>query len=105
MSYDTTGTAIVKGWLIINDIDSSNIIGKWEFKSIGNALDIGPQVGSGELIGGTLEDGIWVELNPQFRDNNLQLIGILGNNKFSGVWQWTSIVGITNHGTFEALKN
>ena len=64
-----------------------------------------PEVGekSGP-IGGVGEDEIWVELNPQYRDNNLQLRGTLDDNRYAGEWMWISFVGITNQGTFEALR-
>lgn len=104
-SFDSSGTAIVEGWLIMNLKDSSQIIGKWHFEKIGNPQDIGPQVGNGVLEGGVKQNEMWVELNPQFRDNNLQLIGSMENNKYSGTWQWISFIGITNYGTFEAIKD
>jgi len=104
-SYDSLGTAIVKGWFRMIHEDSTKIIGNWSFEKIGNPQDIGPQVGAGKLIGGIDQDRVWVELNPQFKDNNLQLIGSITGNKFSGEWMWLSFAGISNHGTFEAIKN
>ncbi len=104
-SYDSLGTAIVKGWFTMNYKDSVHIIGNWSFEKIDNPQDVGPQVGAGKLIGGIDQDKVWVELNPQFRDDNLQLIGSITGNKFSGKWMWLSYAGISNHGTFEAIKN
>jgi hypothetical protein len=103
-SYDSTGQVIVKGLIIINDEDSSNITGHWVLDKIGNPEDIGPQVGSGELIGTITNNEFWFNLNPQFSDNNLLLTGSAENNKFSGNWQWISFIGVTNQGTFEAVK-
>lgn len=51
-----------------------------------NPQGIGPQVGSGELIGSIANERIRFELNPQYRDNNLQLIGTIEDNKYRGVW-------------------
>ncbi|HED05906.1 MAG TPA: hypothetical protein ENI61_04395 [Ignavibacteria bacterium] len=104
-SYDTSGTAIVKGRFTLNYKDSLQIIGEWHFEKIGNTQNIGPQVGSGKLIGNVKQHRIWIELNPLFRDNNFLLIGTMENNKYIGVWKWISFSGITNHGTFEAEKN
>lgn len=104
-SYDSTGTAIVQGWFTMNYQDSVQIIGNWSFEKIGNPQDVGPQVGAGKLVGGVDQDRIWVELNPQYRDNNLQLHGSITDNKYSGEWMWLSYAGISNHGTFEAIKN
>lgn len=104
-SYDTKGNTIVKGWLIMDYQDSSQITGEWNFEKIGNPKDIGPQVGSGKLVGSLEPDRVLVELNPQYKDNNLLLSGTIKDNNYSGVWQWISFTGITNHGTFEAIKN
>ncbi|MCH7612087.1 MAG: hypothetical protein IIB95_12420 [Candidatus Marinimicrobia bacterium] len=103
-SYDTTGVAIVKGWLTLNYEDSLHITGEWHLEKIGNPQNIGPQVGSGNLIGGIDQGRVWVELNPQYADNNLQLIGIIEDGYYEGEWIWLSIVGITNRGSFEAVR-
>jgi hypothetical protein len=71
---------------------------------VGNPQDIGPQTGDGTLVGGFHNGKLWVELNPQFRDNNLQLTGTLVGNRYSGEWAWISFVGITSTGTFEAVR-
>ncbi len=104
-SYDSLGTAIVKGWFTIVQQDSVQLIGNWSFEKIGNPQDVGPQVGAGKLVGGVDQDRVWVELNPQYKDNNLQLQGSITGNQYSGKWMWISFAGISNHGTFEAVKN
>lgn len=104
-SFDSLGMAIVRGWFTMIHEDSTKLIGNWSFEKIGNPQDIGPQVGAGKLVGGVDQDRAWVELNPQYRDHNLQLIGTIKGNKFSGKWMWLSLAGISNHGTFEAIKN
>lgn len=104
-SYDTLGTALVKGWFTMNFQDSSSVIGEWHFEKIRNPKNIGPQVGSGELVGGLNKDGIWINLNPQFIDHNLLLTGIMEDHTYSGEWVWISFIGPTNHGTFEAIQN
>jgi hypothetical protein len=104
-SYDTNGTAIVSGWFTMNLSNLDSISGEWHFKQLGNAQNIGPQTGDGTLIGGTSNGRVWIELNPQFRDNNLQLTGTLETNKYFGQWIWISFAGITNRGIFEAIKN
>ena len=103
-SFDTTGTPIVKGWFTMSFQDSTKIKGEWYFEKIGDPKNIGPQVGSGELEGGVNEGRIWIELQPKYRDNNLQLDGKIQNNYYSGKWQWISFIGPTNYGTFVAFK-
>ncbi len=103
-SYDTTGNAIVKGWFTMEYQDSTRISGNWNFEKIGNPQDIGPQVGLGVLVGDIRQGKVYIELNPQFKDNNLQLLGIIEDNKYSGEWVYTSYIGITNRGMFNAIK-
>jgi hypothetical protein len=104
-SYDTNGVAVVRGWLTITYQDSAHITGEWRLDKIGNPQGIGPQVGSGKLAGSFHEGKLIVELNPQFRDNNLQLVGYFQQGDYRGEWFWISFVGITGRGTFEAIKS
>ena len=103
-SYDSSGVALVNGWFTMSISNSNAISGEWHFKPIGNPQNIGPQTGDGALIGGIDSGRVWVELNPKFIDNNLQLNGTLQNGRFAGQWTWISFVGITNRGRFEALR-
>lgn len=103
-SFDESGTLIVTGWLNINLTDPDSITGEWHLQKIGNPENIGPQVGTGALIGGSYENQLWIELNPQFRDNNLQLVGTLRDQTLSGEWFWISFPGVTGQGTFEAVR-
>ena len=103
-SYDTTGVALVTGWFTLSVSDSSTISGEWHFRAIGNPENIGPQTGDGTLIGGLAEGEVWLELNPGIRDNNLQLHGILEGDRYAGDWMWITLFGVTNHGTFKALR-
>jgi hypothetical protein len=104
-SYDTNGVAVVGGWLTITYQDSSHITGEWRLYKIGDPQGIGPQSGSGKLVGSFYEGKLIIELNPQFRDNNLQLVGSLQQGYYRGEWIWISFVGITGKGTFEAIKS
>jgi len=104
-SYDTTGTAIVNGWFTMTISDSGAISGEWHFNPIGNPQNIGPQTGEGNLIGSIYENNIWIELNPQYADNNLQLTGTLEGDRYAGEWMSIGFPGVTNHGSFEAIRN
>jgi hypothetical protein len=103
-SYDTTGAAVVTGWFTLDVSDSGAVSGEWHFWGIGNPRDVGPQIGGGALVGGFAEGDLWLELNPQFRDHNLSLHGTLQDDRYAGEWVWSSFVGVTNHGTFEAFR-
>ena len=105
ISYDSSGAPIVKGWFTMNITDSVSISGEWHFKKIGKPKDIGPQIGDGVLIGGLKQDFVWIELNPQYIDNNLLLTGMIEDSNYRGEWTWISYAGPTNRGTFKAIKN
>lgn len=104
-SSDTTGVLLVQGWMTLDIQDSTQVTGEWHFGKVGNPEDIGPQVGSGELLGSFYQGELSVELNPNMADNNILLVGILTNNRYHGDWTWSTIIGPTSSGVFEAVKN
>jgi hypothetical protein len=101
-AYDSLGSIVAVGTLSFEMKDSTNITGVWEIKKVGDPQNIGPQVGKGELVGGLSDGTLWIELNPEFRDNNVFLQGKLEKNKYNGKWFYSSFIGLTNWGTFEA---
>jgi hypothetical protein len=103
-SYDSSGSALVNGWLTIVTADSATVSGEWHFDAIGTPERIGPQTGDGKLVGGINGAKVWIELNPSVRNNNLQLNGTLVRDRLSGQWTWISYDGIRNQGTFEAVR-
>lgn len=103
-SYDSSGTAVVKGWFKTDAKDSINFDGVWCFKEIGHPENIGPQTGDGELVGGFEEDKVWINLNPQMKDNNVFLLGDKNENGIIGEWTWSTFSGPTSGGQFIAEK-
>ena len=103
-SFDTSGLAVAKGWLALNIKDSANFTGKWNIQLIGHPDPgrVGPQSGQGKLTGHQDGTKVFVELHPGFVDNNLGLLGEMDSGTIRGEWQWTSYVGLSGHGTFEA---
>lgn len=104
-SYDSSGTMIVQGWFTLVIADSNHISGEWHFLQVGGGSGIGPQVGDGSLVGGFHSALLWVELNPRFRDNNLELVGTFSTTAYSGTWRAIGLMGIYNHGTFQASRD
>ena len=81
------------------------LIDELQKEKVGNPKNVGPQIGEGNLVGGLITpDSILIELNPQYSDNNLQLSGSYSNNLIKGKWMWISFIGLTNEGTFEAVR-
>ena len=112
-SYDSLGSLVGVGWLTfeVTEIDSQIHIsgtkfeGEWHIKNLTDRQDVGPQLGDGELVGGPSDSRIWMELNPQWADNNLGLDGVIEDNRIEGKWYASSFPGVTNWGTFKAIKN
>jgi hypothetical protein len=101
---DTTGTLVVHGWFTMVLSDSDSITGEWHFAAVGSPQHIGPQTGDGKLVGGFHDTTLWIELQPDWVDNNLQLRGTLKGDRYAGTWEWISFKGRTNWGRFEAVK-
>jgi hypothetical protein len=56
------------------------------------------------MLEGTIDNnGISLDLNPGWRDNNTVLVGKFEDNKITGKWAWISFIGITEEGTFIAI--
>jgi hypothetical protein len=103
-SYDSSGVPLVKGWFTMDLTNPDSVTGEWHFSPIGNPQHIGPQTGDGELLGSFVDSALWIELQPQYRDNNLELAGTIKGGRYAGRWMWISFRGVTNSGEFEALK-
>lgn len=104
IGYDSTDIKIVKGWIKINFDDSTTISGEWELDKIGDLQNIGPQLGSGQLIGSVQDSQLFLNLNPQYADNNVFLICPYNNQKLIGKWNYVGFPGIINYGCFVAEK-
>jgi len=98
--YDSTGVKINRGWLKMEISDSADITGEWRVKNIQH----NPFGGKGDLKGGFDHKRLWLNLYPGFIDNNIFLSGELEDNIYSGEWSFVTIAGVTDYGTFEAIK-
>lgn len=56
-------------------------------------------------MGGIRGARVTVNLNPQWVDNNVFLSGSFDKDRFSGTWMWSTFVGSTAEGKFEALQS
>ncbi|MBT4453661.1 MAG: hypothetical protein HOC49_06415 [Candidatus Marinimicrobia bacterium] len=96
----------VQGEMEINIEKDSTITGTWKTELVegfsGN--DVGPQIGTGELIGGINDGKLYLQMNPGFIDNNIDLTGGGIVDEYSGTWVWISFAGITSSGSFELKK-
>lgn len=102
--YDSTGAKIVKGWIKIVFDDSLHLSGEWELDKIGDPQKIGPQVGSGNLVGSLENHQLVLNLNPNYVDNNVFLVCPYDDQKLTGKWNYSGFPGKINYGTFVAEK-
>jgi hypothetical protein len=110
--YDKSGGLIIEGQLSIILIEprrmqseeSIQIKGIWQLNKVGNQEKIGPQVGSGELIGSIIRGEVYINLNPNISDSNVNLKGTIEGKRFHGSWSFDGYAGAINQGTFEATR-
>lgn len=105
-AYDSLHTKVITGWFTMLMDSDSTITGEWHFSNVGDVRDdIGPQLGDGTLAGFRTGDLISIGLNPDIVDNNVFLIGSEESGIIAGGWTWATIAGISNWGTFTALRH
>ena len=103
--YSANGNTVITGYLWIDSVDSTTVKGRWDFKSISNEENLGPQVGKGKFEGIKDSQGnMSLNLNPEWIDNNVLLIGSYLNSQYSGDWNYVGFPGVINTGTFEAKQ-
>ena len=103
--YSDNGSIIISGYLWVDSVDSSIVTGRWDLKRVGNEENLGPQIGKGNFKGVKDSGGsMSLNLNPEWVDNNVFLIGSLLNSSYSGDWNYVGYPGVINSGTFEAKQ-
>lgn len=100
--YDRNGKKIVEGSISITSLEKDSIRGEWRLEQVGQAEHIGPQVGAGALTGTVAESSVYINLNPNMADNNVNLVGQIDKGRYSGKWSYNGYAGSMNYGTFEA---
>jgi len=104
-AFDTSGTEVVRGVMLIVIDDSSRITGLWDLhRTDTGATMIGPQVGRGSLVGVREGKSVWMNLNPQYADNNVMLFGAITRAGIYGTWEYIGFPGVMNRGAFRALR-
>lgn len=110
--YDRSGSKVVEGRLSITSVESKRIQkeesiqikGNWQLNKVGDQEKIGPQVGSGELVGSIIQGKVYLNLNPNINDSNVFLEGTIEGKRFHGTWSFKGYAGAINQGTFEATR-
>jgi hypothetical protein len=103
-AYNSEGDLAVNGTMTLAVIDTTSISGTWSFVAVLPSEKIGPQVGTGRLEGRLQKSSISINLNPGWADNNVFLQGTVSSDRISGRWMWSTFIGPTAEGTFEATR-
>lgn len=104
--YYANGNKIVAGGIVLNIKEDGTLTGTWALEKTGSSggINIGPQIGTGQLTG-TIEGAkASINLNPEYVDNNVILDGEFRNGQFVGTWTNITFRGPWVHGDFEAIK-
>ncbi|HSE42657.1 MAG TPA: hypothetical protein VLH08_17950 [Acidobacteriota bacterium] len=98
-----SGIPVVGGLLHLDEVNTTRVSGRWEFAPIGSSnVEVGPQIGSGTLVGSFDGNLLSIDLNPGFADNNVFLSGTFQGNTLRGEWSFSGIAGPVSQGTFIA---
>jgi len=108
-AWSDSGTRLLEGVLAIAPQPNQHVSGTWSIHwaagaDTANANDIGPQLGSGDLIGVVQDTTVLVDLTPSFADNNVELLGCVTAAGFAGTWSHVGIAGEIAHGPFTATR-
>ena len=104
--FDTNGNQVVEGVLNLSINATNRVQGDWNLHEVNtNKLKrLGPQTGSGKLIGQIIEGKINLDLNPGWADNNVILDGLITSTNIMGTWGYYGFAGKLRGGKFEAAK-
>ena len=103
-AYDSSGKKIIQGWFEISIMDSSQIKGTWHLHKTANVGEVGPQTGDGSLRGRVYNNSVYINLNPDFSDNNVILRGPAFDYVTEGEWSWVNFKGVVKKGTYKAIR-
>jgi len=86
--------------------EDSTVTGNWIINwvsGVDTTTPVGPQVGSGALQGRLWPDTtVWLNLNPNYFDYNVFLVGAATVNGLAGRWDYSGFPGTLAHGRFTA---
>src|SRR4029079_15104271 len=102
--YDEAGKKVISGRLNLTEIKGQDTKGKWELKQVGKAGKLGPQVGTGNLVGQVESNQVNINLNPDWNDNNIFLSSKFAKGELRGDWHFSTFAGAASKGTFVAKK-
>ncbi len=101
-AYDQSDRLVVVGDLVFHQLDTVHVKGAWQMLNVNGAEMTGISEAFGRFEGQLKADSLYIDLNPQWRDNNVILYGQFKNGIYQGKWQHIGFPGVMNEGRFEA---
>lgn len=105
--YSASGEQVLRGSIQLEFHDDTTVTGSWSIAWVAGAdttQPVGPQVGTGALVGTRHGDTLRLELNPQFADNNVGLRAVATGSGWRGEWEWSGFPGLMSRGRFTASR-
>jgi hypothetical protein len=103
--YDPAGNLVVTGRLSLVSLTNGRLQGQWNLQQAGDtSVRLGPQIGTGVLDGHVVGNQVWIGLNPNYVDNNVNLLGLWGGNTLTGRWEYYGFFGPLGQGPFTAVR-
>lgn len=104
-ALSATGQPLLAGHIEFAFPDDSTLTGTWAIAWLPGAdttEQVGPQVGSGVLIGAYRGGTLLIQLNPTNADNNVALQAVPSAGGYAGHWDWITATGPRSGGAFVA---
>jgi len=101
------GQVLLVGQLTFTETADSTVTGTWNIRWAPGADTtslVGPQVGSGILVGLWQGSALLFDLNPGNADHNVLLQAYPRPGGYAGTWDWTTFNGPRITGTFVATN-
>lgn len=103
--FDSSGSVISRGSFTLSIKDTTHLVGSWMLQPAKDSQSARPLIGRGELQGSVEHDtSVVVNLNPNYVDNNVYLLGSVKDIHITGRWNWVGFAGRMAEGTFTAKK-
>ena len=105
IACDADGRLLLVGQLALETTSGGVVTGTWMIGWVPGAdrnVNVGPQIGSGELQGFFNAGQLMVDLNPGWADNNVYLAAEWQPGGGRGTWSWSTIIGPQAGGRFVA---
>jgi hypothetical protein len=109
VAYADSGARLLEGTLTVMGQANQHIAGSWDIHwaagaDTTNPNTVGPQVGTGDLIGAVQDTVVFVNLTPTFADDNVELDACVTAGGFAGVWRHIGAAGEIAHGPVTAIR-